>query len=479
MAQPADAHTEPAPPAVCQTLWSCDAQSIREKLAAKAPSLFATQADEVKVWSAKLAGDQTTASYEFEEHDFTDGDLVPLEQVARDIFYLIPQLHSWDRLRVSKETFTKITEYHEVFPYFSETVRSFGLRTESDPNTWNNFHSRSAGPDADVETCYTVRFFEKNNREAGDPWSLRKTGVYHRLDAATCSSTWILIKPSPLLKNRLPEKLKALWSHEQLRPIRYLYLHVMLIALASQSWEDYIQTQRTKMMEIERKCLYSDTDINDPKDYPISFSDRQKLQQLRRKLITATAVLDSTISLGQKLRKLLPTMGGSRLTKQLKEVINTELYDLDFEANYHRRSLLELRQRSSDMETLLSGILEHRNAQATMDMSVNSEMERGLEQKSSTNIRALTVVATLYLPASLLAGIFSTPLVQPKSEAEPGDQLVVSAEFWKFVVVLTPLSIATFALVRVLQHFWTRKHEAELGEMKKGRGSPGSTDENV
>jgi hypothetical protein len=36
-------------------------------------------------------------------------------------------------------------------------------------------------------------------------------------------------------------------------------------------------------------------------------------------------------------------------------------------------------------------------------IAVNAELEHGLEQKISINIRALTFVATMYLPASLLA----------------------------------------------------------------------------
>jgi hypothetical protein len=36
-------------------------------------------------------------------------------------------------------------------------------------------------------------------------------------------------------------------------------------------------------------------------------------------------------------------------------------------------------------------------------IAINDEMEHKLEEGISTNVRALTVVATLYLPASLLA----------------------------------------------------------------------------
>ena len=99
------------------------------------------------------------------------------------------------------------------------------------------------------------------------------------------------------------------------------------------------------------------------------------------------------------------------------------------------------------------------------EISVNAETERSLGQTSANNVRALTAVATLYLPASLLAGIFSTPLVQ----SEDSGPLVVSAEFWKFVVVLLPMLAVTFVVVDLLQTLWTVRDSKDMDEMKRRR----------
>jgi hypothetical protein len=96
------------------------------------------------------------------------------------------------------------------------------------------------------------------------------------------------------------------------------------------------------------------------------------------------------------------------------------------------------------------------------EISVNAETERSLWQTSTNNVRALTAVATLYLPASLLASIFSTPLVQ----SQDGRPLVASAEFWKFFVVLLPMVAVTFVVVGMLQTLWTVRDDKDMDEMK-------------
>lgn len=110
-----------------------------------------------------------------------------------------------------------------------------------------------------------------------------------------------------------------------------------------------------------------------------------------------------------------------------------------------------------------NGVASEKSLKAMEEMSVNAEMERSLGQKSATNVRALTVVATLYLPASLLAGVFSTPLIH----AESGGPLVASAEFWKFFVVLLPMMAVTFFVVDLLQTMWTVRDDKRLTAIRR------------
>jgi branched-subunit amino acid ABC-type transport system permease component len=118
--------------------------------------------------------------------------------------------------------------------------------------------------------------------------------------------------------------------------------------------------------------------------------------------------------------------GGLRpfLTKGLSETLVAELKDIISNISYHRQRLVDLQQRSSNATNLLLSILEHRVGNSSLrsaraneasqeansrsldimkTIAVNAELEHSLEQKISINIRALSFVATVYLPASLLA----------------------------------------------------------------------------
>lgn len=41
------------------------------------------------------------------------------------------------------------------------------------------------------------------------------------------------------------------------------------------------------------------------------------------------------------------------------------------------------------------------------------------------------------------------------------DHLVIIKDFWKFVVILIPIMLATFGLVAILQGYWTKAYEKE------------------
>ncbi|KAI1429752.1 hypothetical protein F5Y12DRAFT_795297 [Xylaria sp. FL1777] len=454
---------------MADALWSCDPVIIQQGLSQEASRIFSSETNQVEYWTAP-ADDGPAEVPGFIGRRSLDGlnPEVPSANTeqAQDTFFIIPQPHSWDRLLITKNTWDSLVTIHSVFPYFSETVRSFGLRTNNDGNTWNNFHSRTTlGLPGNLETCYTIRFFEKNNRagEMNDPWSLRQTGVYHRFHALTGTSVWILIKPSPELKNRLPGRMREFWHNRDLRNVRHVLIHITILAFSLLGWRDYIATQRSTIEQFEGKSFFSQADTVNEHDYRLSFEDRQRLQRLRQKLIKAKSVLDSSLDLGRRFRKGLPSMTG-QLTKELKEAILVELDDFDAEAKYNKRCIIDLEKRSADAAQLLLSILEHRSVQANekaltvmMGIAVNSEMEHELEEASSTNVRALTLVATLYLPASLLAGIFSTDLI--KSDL---GYFVVSNEFWKFIVVLLPMILVTFAIVYILQRVWTARNTERM-----------------
>lgn len=79
------------------------------------------------------------------------------------------------------------------------------------------------------------------------------------------------------------------------------------------------------------------------------------------------------------------------------------------------------------------------------------------EQDSKT-LRALTIAATLYLPASLVATIFSSNLIQTQLISSPHvpTYFVISPQFWIYVLSTLVLMLLTFWGTWYLRHLYLR-----------------------
>ncbi|KAJ8124953.1 hypothetical protein O1611_g8688 [Lasiodiplodia mahajangana] len=467
-------------------LCSWDASAIRRKLSERRESLFSKKHDDAEFWTA--GDDGTGVRKERLRHlqlpastrtgSRTDPTELPVP--VGDALYIIRQANSWDRLRVTSETFDRLAKGLRVFPFFLETVLNFGIKVKDDNNTWHGFRSRRRLTDAgdEVETCYMLHFFENNGKTEGDPWSIRQTAVYHRYDASGDQSSWILVKPSAHLEEPIQAELEGVSRHALSGESRAARLHVLFINFTLRNWPDYIAAQRTKVEQFEAKSFFSDVDHIQPHDYDLRFQDRQDLERLKQRLLRALAILDATVELQARIRGFLEKNGDG----DSDGAIAVELNDFDAEARYYHRCISDLQQRASDTTSLLIDILDRRYGHANLrsaaanesslkanvaslstmtTIAVNGEMEHKVEQKTAANVRALTVVATLYLPASLLSGIFSSHLVDVNSTGS----FYVSSEFWKFVVVLVPMTLVTFGVVAVLQAVWTVRESKELRKM--------------
>lgn len=94
-----------------------------------------------------------------------------------------------------------------------------------------------------MELSYTIRFFEENKRQRGDPWSLRQTGVYQstsRLEPF--QSTWILIQPSADLEKRLKIKFELITKNAKLWQYRHLVFHLSILGASFVNWRSYCES---------------------------------------------------------------------------------------------------------------------------------------------------------------------------------------------------------------------------------------------
>ncbi|RYP23249.1 hypothetical protein DL765_001158 [Monosporascus sp. GIB2] len=380
-----------------------------------------------------------------------------------------PRVRSLDktlRFPASHITAGKTLSTFNAFPYFIETLFEFGFRTKTNDDLFHHFHWRRSAKSPDMaEISYLFRFFEKNDWGEGEPWSLRQTAVYHRLDLESADGAWILIKPH-----------------------RQITIHLLGLSFTLQNWRAFLTDNMSILAKIEDKTVYSHAEEAHAGDYKLTFSDRQKIQALRRTLIQASALIQSSLDLSVRIASFWKTIGAEQ-PSELKEAVCQELEDFVSEMTYNETRVDGLLKRSSETASMLVSILEHRldssslrSAQANeaslkannkaldaskdalstlKDIALQGKLEQNIGHESNVNIRALTVVATLYLPASLLAGILSSHLVDSATDGH----FVVSVEFWKFIVILVAMVVVTFSLVFGIQKVSKRTYKRKLAKL--------------
>ncbi len=171
--------------------------------------------------------------------------------------------------------------------------------------------------------------------------------------------------------------------------------------------------------------------MDKPHDYPVAFGDKQRLQRFRQKLIRIRNVLDATRAVMKSLKSRYQQFQGSTFT-QLHEPEIIQLDDFLGHCKRVRRGIETLLQVANGIDELvsprlfipypqelivqLSKILEFRNDRVLLQTSQAMQNSLGtLNEISAQNaevaeqgrldsrtLKMLTVIATIYLPASLI-----------------------------------------------------------------------------
>ena len=87
----------------------------------------------------------------------------------------------------------------------------------------------------------------KNGRNRGEPWSLRKTGVYQQVDFDKNASCWIMLQPSDDVE-KLSER--ALHDRSQAGNCQSrdpMFLHVLFLSTMVDSWDEYIESLHSQL----------------------------------------------------------------------------------------------------------------------------------------------------------------------------------------------------------------------------------------
>jgi hypothetical protein len=167
------------------------------------------------------------------------------------------------------------------------------------------------------------------------------------MQLSTKAKTMILIQPSFYIESRLKCLVLPTKTEDNVYEISCILPHITILIASLVNWDEYLATQVLELEQLEEKAIFSKADYFEVNDFNLRFSDRQALQRLRKKLLKAARLLDSSIHLGKRMQQLWideSIMRGFQVSTGLVH----ELEDHIVEASYHRRFIADLLQQSTD-----------------------------------------------------------------------------------------------------------------------------------
>jgi hypothetical protein len=320
--------------------------------------------------------------------------------------------------------------------------------------------------------CYNIQYIAKYDRPSHSAWCLRQTCVYQHINLASPGSFWMLIQPPKFVLNALQAVLEARCQRNHPSLEHPLMLHDIFLELFLSDWEDYIQDLRSEISDIDDKACFSNIGFRKQHDYVVTFKDMQRLQLIRQRLFRAQSVLDSQMVIVERCKSLDNRLAGLMNSEMSDRTLSSNFEAYTSQIEIHRNDIGRIIQYSWGTIEILSKILEFRNDETVLQ--TNQAAKNNLEvlsrmavqegqiaehaRKDSRLLKALNVIAIVYLPASLIATIFSSNLIDTQpNRSGSGNHFVIADQFWVYVLVTAALAIVTFACSLLFIKQWTRK----------------------
>ncbi|CZR68798.1 uncharacterized protein PAC_18698 [Phialocephala subalpina] len=415
--------------------------------------LQSTQDDESQ---SRLYREHFITSEEVEKHGILDlrGDF------WQHLVFVVQPAFSWSQLSITELAFRNILAGLRVFTPFLHVVHSFGSKT-NDRQRARNLAYHRVYPSSSYEFCYSIRYFELNGRGRGNPWSLRQTGVYQKC-LANKQSAWLLLNFSSYVNDRmsaaLGEKSTSIHGSCGAKP---LLPHFFLISAATRNWDPYIENLRHQVIILEEKAYSFRINEVYLVDYELLFSDVQRIMSLSDTLATATSIIRGQRDILSKLNDLYKSLEKRRPGRCNCDTTSV-LAMLGADLQHSYEAVMVLARTALKIMQLLSAILTTRAndnllvTTSTIQISIAELQQQSRQnvldtshllqttkegQRDAAVIKTLTQTATMFLPASLIASLFSSTIVN-----DTGNISSVALYF----AITFPLLLVTLLLVIIL-----------------------------
>ncbi|KAL5339988.1 hypothetical protein BJX70DRAFT_407715 [Aspergillus crustosus] len=365
----------------------------------------------------------------------------------------INQTNSWKRLNVTRDMFEEIVDIAGASSDLRELPLSFFQKVIEVEEGFSAAPVFRHNGDS-LETVYIVKYaFEKPFQEKGiDPWVLRQTGVYHKYDFATKSSTWVFLHPKPdcLFQKRLFDFIQSPQRAALHR--NPLLIHSILFGTFFSAWRDYLKDLESRVLPIANTTVAAEID----KPLRVNHESLTAIRSTETRCLVLQPIfrsLDRTFEVLHQANAALSDIGAVQQTdlKAMKQLLN----NYSGAVNSYGQAAWSLHSRTSRIATHITDTLSFKDA-------FIAKRQTEFMLRDSTTVRVITVVTLIYLPSSFMATLLG---MNSFFEMDENRRLIVSPQFWIYIVCAIPLTAATLCYWWYFQKAKQRSERSNSGAL--------------
>ncbi|KAL5001042.1 hypothetical protein BDV10DRAFT_199606 [Aspergillus recurvatus] len=344
----------------------------------------------------------------------------------------INQRNSWRPLNVTREMFDEIVAVAGASSNLLELPLSFFQKMIAVEEGFTSAPVLRVSAES-IEIIYIIKYaFDKSPVDKGrDPWVLRQTGVYHKYEFSTRNSTWLFLNPTTDCKfqDRLKRYLLTPAERSSLS-CNPLLIHSMLFGTFFPAWRDYLKHLEGRILPIANTTVAAEID----KPLRVNHESLTAVRNTENRCLALQPIfrsLDKTFDVLHQANVALGECG--EIEKHHLQMMKQLLDNYSATVNSYGQAAWSLQSRTSRIAAHITDTLSFKDAYV-------AKRQTEFMLRDSTTVRVITVVTLVYLPATFMATLLG---MNSFFEMDDSRNIVVSRQFWIYIVCSVPLTAAT------------------------------------
>lgn len=236
--------------------------------------------------------------------------------------------------------------------------------------------------------AYSIRYPEY--KPSDEEWTIRQSGIYHRLNRKTKQSLYIVFNPTP--NSKLHQALLSTLQFADGKRSSF-WLHQTLFATYVPAWRHYIASLERRFLPIANTA--SATYINE--ELRIGHEHLSSLISIQKDFLQIPTIVEAAVDVLTALSPLFHLVSSGAETQETQKLKNIQR-----QCETYSRTATHLQQRVQITAQLLADTLLFR------DQVLANEQNGNMLQLNRSAV-FLTTLTLLYLPASFLT--VSSPVI--------------------------------------------------------------------